>query len=223
MDTDQMANAPVVMLDLDGVVLLPRFRADIEQRALLRGGHPADDHEFPWLKRGAPADLERITVPGLNGNPVYGVVRRSVLDGLRVLSGRGTRFVWATTWLIAPDRLAHVATVLELDFVELPELGNIVPFNQALLYNNDAHWKTALVRRFATQTRVLWIDDQLQPTQATFAGSQLSVIAPNTLFGMVPAHLDLISAWTQGDTVTVFANQENRGWDHPGVDAHLRS
>lgn len=213
------SQTPVVMLDLDGVILLPRFRADIEHRALLRGEHPADEHEFPWLRHGAPADLERVTVPGLNGNPVYGVVRRTVITALTAMTLRDdVRFVWNTTWLIAPDRLAHVANHVGLSGVEMPELGNIVPFNQALLYNNDAHWKTGLTRRHAEHARVLWIDDQLQPA-ANPATGRISVIAPNTLFGLVPAHLDLIDTWRKGENIAVFANQENQGWQEPGVNS----
>ncbi|MFN3707400.1 hypothetical protein [Microcella sp.] len=211
------SQTPVVMLDLDGVILLPRFRADIEHRALLRGEHPTGDHEFPWLKHGAPADLERVTVPGLNGNPVYGVIRRSVVTALTAMTLEGdVQFVWNTTWLIAPDRLAHVASRIGLSGVEIPELGNIVPFNQALLYNNDAHWKTALTRHHAEHARVLWIDDQLQPA-ANPATNRISVIAPNTLFGLVPAHVDLIGGWGQGENIAVFANQENLGWESPGA------
>lgn len=217
MNVVMQPQTPVVMLDLDGVILLPRFRADIEHRALLRGEHPTDDHEFPWLKHGAPTDLERITAPGLNGNPVYGAVRRDMITALSAMTRRGdVRFVWNTTWLIAPDRLAHVASHIGLTGVEIPELGDIVPFNQALLYNNDAHWKTALARRHAERARVLWIDDQLHPT-TSFSGSRISVIAPNTLFGLVPAHIDLIDTWHQGEDIAVFANQENHGWHSPGA------
>ncbi|MBX9717919.1 MAG: hypothetical protein K2X36_03640 [Microbacteriaceae bacterium] len=202
-----------VLLDFDGVLNIPRFSYDVEHRAFRGGTTPTDQDELAWLRKDAPDDLERVTLQGLIDLPVYGVVRRSVINELKAFAREfDARLFWATSWLTYPERLHEAATLIGLDFVQMPDMEGITPFNEPL-YNVRGHWKTELAHLHVHRGhRVLWIDDQLEPRPARQELQFLSIIAPNTLYGLNLAHLDAMRAWADGSDVGVFDNQSHLGW-----------
>lgn len=206
-----------VMLDFDGVFNMPAFSSKVEWDAFRAGTTPSRDDGLPWVKT-APDDTERVTLKGLADGNVYGVVRRATIDALRdFVNEEDVRLVWATSWLTRPERLEAAAALIGLEFIEIPDLGKIVPFNEPL-YAITGHWKTDLVYTYVNAgDRVLWIDDQLELRPAQRHLEHLSVIAPSTYFGLNSAHMDLCHQWLRGRDLAVFDSERHLGWNGTGA------
>ena len=202
-----------VMLDFDGVLLMPAYDNHTETQALRAGTPPKIDDALPWIKT-APADTEHVTLTGLADRPVWGVIRRDSIEGLRAFAGdENVDLIWASSWLTRPDRLREAAEQLGLDFIQFPHLDGIVPFNQPLMSLRD-HWKTALSMRYVDRgDRVLWIDDQIEARASQEYLPTLSILAPSVYHGINPAHIQLLPQWAAGRDLAVFDNEIRGGWN----------
>lgn len=202
----------LILIDFDGVLNMPRHPEDVERRLIAQGREPTTRDEFPWIKN-APADLTRMTFLGIGGAPVWGAIRTSVIAELRdIAKARGARIVWASSWLTEPERIREVSAATSLDFIEFPDLGDIVPQNVPL-DRWMRHWKLDLAYRYVdTGARVLWIDDQLEKRPMRPHLERLDVIAPSLFFGLNPAHCELIRGWLHGNRLAVFDNHAFPGW-----------
>jgi hypothetical protein len=202
-----------VMLDFDGVLLMPAYGNQTEIEAHRAGTSPTIDDALPWIKT-APADTEHVTLTGLADRPVWGVIRPNSIEALRAFAGEeNVDLVWATSWLTRPDRLGEAAEQLGLDFIQFPHLDGIEPRNQPLM-SLRGHWKTELVMRYVDRgDRVLWVDDQIEARASQEYLAELSIVAPSTYYGLNPRHMALLPQWAAGRDLAVFDNEIRGGWN----------
>ncbi len=158
------AAGPVVLLDLDGVIAQPVYWPNFDPNFGLPTGSFESLEEILWI----PQDGTRIIYPDMLASAeVHSWYRRAPVDTLLELAQAGARIVWHSTWLIVPDRLAELAVLVGLGFVELPDvtLMPTPPVNVAVSDNRylySQRWKVLEARRRASNgTRVVWVDDQL--------------------------------------------------------------
>lgn len=201
-----------VLLDFDGVLLMPAFNNHTETIAHQNKTEPARTDVLPWINT-APPDIEHVTLTGLADRPVWGVIRRDTIERLHALSSEiGVELVWASSWLTRPDCLREASAQIGLDFIRFPNLDGIYPENRPLM-GIRAHWKTALAMQYVDAgCRVLWVDDQLEEQPAQEYLKRLSIVAPTTYHGLNAVHLELMQQWVGGRDLAVFDNATWGGW-----------
>lgn len=208
------AERPLVFLDFDGVLLMPRYPPERENEADFGGAPLSELDEFPWLRNG-PADLEWVELNGLGGWNVRGVVRRDVISGMQELASEAVEVMWATSWLTEPDKLRSASSILGLEFIHFPELGDIQAENRPMNGRYSAvHWKTELVLGAVERgRRVLWVDDQIERTFPRKVLSRLSVIAPSMFYGLSLTDVRHMRRWADGADLARFQYLLASGWD----------
>lgn len=179
----------LILLDLDGVILMP---------VLSR-----------WGPLPIPNGAQQVKFPGLNNGRtlVRGYILPEVISGLRELSAAGVVVQFNTSWLVAPQQLAHAAAVMALDFVVTPEVvvEGFPPQNLNIPYESADviwHWKWRVATAALDNgSDVVILDDQLGTSHLRVAPPKLGIIAPHPYHGLLPGDLRALRDWAAGGPV----------------------
>jgi hypothetical protein len=181
-----VTDKPLWLLDVDGVINVGLLHRTGKSNKPPKSAGWGDD----WTI--TEAEHRGVVWPMIAANPVLDFIRRAHTDGLAEIR-------WLTTWEDG-DGVRDIERVFDLP--EFPIAG------RAKDYRLDWWWKLPIAQRVHGENPdrpIVWTDDDIRHSRLAkewlSAWDTIHPIAPNPGMGLVPAHLDRITAVLDGARV----------------------